>query len=219
MVRQTLDPGAQVAHQIPSAPAVGALDGLLQLFVGQLQEGLIGPPGFAFFVEEGQTVGIHVADGSARCAGAPDLLAVVGTPGRAIARGADPALRCGLAADHQSTKRPGASDTGRGHRNRHFETTGASYRRSPAPTTTRATTDSRPAWPFRSAAANPVSGAGKPCPADAAEALRSVPGSAGRRAPPAAVPRRGRWCARSSRRRSAPARPRRPGSSPRTCRT
>ena len=49
-----------MAHQIPSAPAVGAFDGLLQLLIGEVQESLIGPPGFAFFVEEGQTVGIHV---------------------------------------------------------------------------------------------------------------------------------------------------------------
>ena len=72
-----LDPRAQVAHQIPAAPAVGGFNRSLQLLIGQIEKGLIWSPRFALFVEEGQTVGIHasmVAPGAPlrRCAAAPD---------------------------------------------------------------------------------------------------------------------------------------------------
>ena len=145
------------------------------------------------------------------------LLPVVGKPGRVIVPGRSGAT-VGMAADHHSTKRPGASDTGRGYRNPTLRRPGRrTGGRKPRP---------RPEQPRRAGQHGPsiggrppVSGVGTTCPAGGAEGFRSVPGSAGRRAPPSPAPHRGRWCARSSRRRSAPARLRRPGSNPRTCRT
>jgi hypothetical protein len=52
MVSQLCSQTPRCAIRSLPRPAVGALDGLLQLVVGEIEQGLEGTPGFAFFFEK-----------------------------------------------------------------------------------------------------------------------------------------------------------------------